>query len=59
MQNQKNSKFIKVRCTKCKNEQIIFDRASTKLDCLVCGTPLAKNSGGKVVITATVLEVLD
>ena len=59
MQKQPNSKFIKVRCAKCKNEQIIFDRGSTKLNCLVCGSPLAESRGGKVKIVARVLEVLD
>ena len=52
------SRFIKVRC-KCKNEQIIFGKAATKIKCLVCGTVLAEPSGGKTKIKARVLEVLD
>ncbi len=53
------SKFIKIRCPKCKNEQIIFGKASTEIKCLVCGKQLAVPSGGKSKIKARVLEVLD
>ncbi len=53
------SKFIKVRCTECKNEQIIFGSASSEMKCLVCGKQLATSSGGKSQISARVLEVLE
>ncbi|MBN2454830.1 30S ribosomal protein S27e [Candidatus Woesearchaeota archaeon] len=55
---QAASKFVKVRCPKCKNEQIIFGRASTSVLCLVCGKPLAEPTGGKSSIKARILEVL-
>lgn len=54
-----SSKFIKLRCSKCKNEQIIFGKASTKVNCLVCNTNLAMPSGGKAKIKARILEVLE
>ncbi len=53
------SKFIKVRCTKCKNEQIIFGKPSTIVHCLVCEKVLAEPSGGKGKIKARILEVLE
>ena len=28
-----NSKFIKVRCKDCENEQILFDKASSPVSC--------------------------
>jgi len=52
------SKFTKVRCTKCKNEQIIFNKATTKVKCLVCQEILAEPAGGKATIKADVLEIL-
>ena len=52
------AKFIKVRCEKCKNEQIIFEKSSTSVKCLVCSEILAKPSGGKAKIKAQTLEVL-
>lgn len=53
------TKFIKVRCNKCKNEQIIFSKISTEVKCLVCETILSETTGGKSKIKkAQVLEVL-
>jgi small subunit ribosomal protein S27e len=53
------SKFIKIRCPKCKNEQIMFGKASTKISCLVCNKVLAEPTGGKSKVKARVLEVLE
>ncbi|MFW6230786.1 MAG: 30S ribosomal protein S27e [Nanoarchaeota archaeon] len=53
------SKFIKIRCSKCKNEQIVFGKASTPVTCLVCGKELVTTSGGKSNIKDRILEVLE
>ncbi len=53
------SKFIKVRCSKCKNEQIVFGKASTKVYCLVCGKLLIEPTGGKSQVKDRILEVLE
>jgi len=53
------SKFVKIRCPKCKNEQIMFGKASSKVKCLVCGKILADPTGGKSKIKARILEVLE
>jgi small subunit ribosomal protein S27e len=52
------SKFIKVRCEKCKNEQVIFNKAATEVKCLVCGEVLAQPSASVAKLKAGVLEVL-
>ena len=52
------SKFIQVRCPKCKNEQTIFGKASTKVRCLECNAVLAVPSSGKAKIRSRVEEVL-
>lgn len=52
------SKFIKMRCPKCKNEQIIFEKAAAMVQCLVCGNELAEATGGKARLRARVLETL-
>ncbi len=54
-----SSKFIKVRCNKCKNEQIVFGKPSTKVNCLVCNTSLIEPKGGKGKIKSRILEVLE
>jgi len=53
------SKFVKVRCAKCKNEQIIFGKPSITVNCLVCEKPLAEPTGGKAKIKARIMEVLN
>jgi len=56
---QPKSKFLKVRCKKCKNEQIIFDMSSSEVKCLVCNSVLATPQGGKAKIESQILEVLE
>jgi len=52
------SRFVKVRCQKCKNEQIIFGKPASKVYCLVCKELLAEPTGGKAKIKGRILEVL-
>jgi len=54
-----SSKFIKIRCPKCKNEQITFGKSATRVRCLVCSKVLVEPTGGKSKIKARVLEVLE
>ncbi|RLF41484.1 MAG: 30S ribosomal protein S27e [Thermoplasmata archaeon] len=53
------SRFIRVRCKDCENEQIIFDRASTIVSCHICGSKLAIPRGGKAEIRGEILEVVE
>jgi len=41
------SKFVKVKCEKCKNEQMVFEKAASRVKCLVCGEILAEPTGGR------------
>ncbi|PIN77387.1 30S ribosomal protein S27e [Candidatus Woesearchaeota archaeon CG10_big_fil_rev_8_21_14_0_10_34_12] len=54
------SKFIKIRCSNanCKNEQIVFGKATTPVKCHKCETVLTEPTGGKAKIKAKVLEIL-
>ena len=40
-------RFIKVRCQSCKNEQTIFEGATTKVKCLICDAIL---EGYKIIL---------
>ncbi|RJS78886.1 30S ribosomal protein S27e [Candidatus Bathyarchaeota archaeon] len=53
------SKFLRVKCPKCGNEQIIFSHAVNKVKCKVCGAELAEPSGGKAIIKGEIVSVLD
>lgn len=54
--NKPRSKFLKVTCPKCKNEQIIFNKATSAVKCLVCGFDLIETSGGKAKIKSKVIQ---
>lgn len=53
------SKFIKIRCPKCKNEQVTFGKSASVVKCLVCNKVLSESTGGKSRIKARILEVLE
>ena len=56
---KQNSKFIKVRCNDCENEQVLFNKASTDVSCHICGSKLAEPKGGKAKLKAEILEVIE
>ena len=52
--------FIRVNCTDCGHETILFDRASNYIPCTVCGATLARPAGGKADLSgSTVVDVLE
>ena len=53
------SKFVKVKCGQCKNEQVIFNKAATEVKCLVCDEVLAAPTGGKTEIKAKIIGVIE
>jgi small subunit ribosomal protein S27e len=54
-----DSKFIKIRCKDCENEQVFFNKASNVVSCHICGSKLAVPSGGKAILKGEVLEVIE
>jgi small subunit ribosomal protein S27e len=53
------SNFIRVKCLKCGNEQMVFSNAVNTVSCNVCGTELAEPSGGKAKIKGEVVAVFE
>jgi len=53
------SRFLKVKCPDCGNEQIVFDHATTVVHCNICGATLAEPSGGKAKIKGDIVAVLE
>jgi len=53
------SRFLRVKCTDCENEQVVFGSASTHVQCVVCGRALVEPKGGRAKILAPILEVLE
>ncbi len=53
------SRFLRVKCPDCANEQVIFSHATNVVHCNVCGAILAEPSGGKASIKGEVVALLD
>jgi small subunit ribosomal protein S27e len=53
------SVFLRVKCSKCGNEQLLYSNAVNKITCNVCGETLAEPSGGRAKLNAEVLSVLE
>jgi len=53
------SKFLLVKCQKCNNEQIIFNKPAGDVRCLVCGEVIAKSTGGKAEILGEIIKELE
>jgi small subunit ribosomal protein S27e len=59
LNRENRSRFYRVKCPDCENEQVIFGNASTVVDCIVCGKVLAMPAGGKARITAEILSEIE
>ena len=53
------SKFVRVRCSDCGNEQVVFDHITNIVHCNICGATLANPTGGKAEIKGEIVAVLD
>jgi len=53
------SKFVRVRCSDCGNEQVVFDHITNVVHCNICGATLANPTGGKAEIKGEIVAVLD
>lgn len=58
MEKKTDSKFLRVKCNDCENEQVVFDHASTSVKCNVCGRTLVEPRGGKAEIKGEIIKVL-
>ena len=54
-----SSKFLKVKCSDCSNEQVVFNKPSISVTCQVCGATLATPTGGKAILRGEVVGVLE
>ena len=53
------SVFLRVKCLKCSNEQLIFSNTTNAITCNVCGESLAQPTGGRAIINGDVQAVLE
>ncbi len=50
------SKFIRVKCPNCGNEQVVFSHSTFPVRCLSCATQLVYPTGGKAKIVGEVIR---
>jgi small subunit ribosomal protein S27e len=48
-----------VKCPDCENEQTVLEKASTIVNCVVCGKELAAPTGGKANFKAEIVSDLE
>ena len=51
--------FVKVKCPDCSNEQVLFWRTNTTVNCEMCGGTLAKPTGGKADLKGELMGVVE
>lgn len=52
------SSFLRVRCPDCGHENIVFDKATSKVTCRICGAVIAEPTGGGALLRGEVVERL-
>lgn len=50
------TKFYRLKCPSCGNEQNVFSAASSKVRCLVCNTELAQTKASRIKLKTKVLK---
>jgi small subunit ribosomal protein S27e len=53
------SSFLRVKCPKCGNEQVVFSNAVNRVNCNVCSAELAEPSSGKAIIKGEIVAVFE
>lgn len=56
---KQRARFLRVKCSGCENEQLVFSHASSVVRCNVCGKTLAVPHGGKAEIKTTIINVVE
>jgi small subunit ribosomal protein S27e len=52
------SRFLRVRCPECENEQIVYSSPSNIVKCNICKAILATPTGGKARIEGEITAVM-
>ncbi len=57
--NLSKSRFLKITCNSCGNEQVVFGCAASEIKCQGCGKVILKPGGGKSKIFTKISKVLE
>jgi len=53
------SKFLRVKCPDCGNEQAVFSHTTIVVKCNICSAVLAEPTGGKATVKGEVVTTLE
>jgi len=53
-----SSKFQKMKCSECGEEQIVYSHTTTMIKCNSCGNPIAEPTGSKAKLFGKVSETI-
>ncbi len=53
------SKYLRVKCPDCGNEQVVFSHATNVVKCNVCSAVLAEPTGGRAELKGEVVAALE
>ncbi len=54
-----SSRFQKVNCNECGEQQVVYSHASTSVACNSCGNVIASPTGSKSVLNGAVLGTVE
>ena len=54
-----SSKFQKIKCSECEEEQVIYSHTTTVIKCNSCGNPIAQPTGSKAILFGKISETID
>lgn len=58
LQPEPKSKFYRIKCSQCGEEQTVFSHSTFEVRCLKCGNILAQPTGGHAKILGETIKVL-
>ncbi|MFH1224545.1 MAG: 30S ribosomal protein S27e [Candidatus Diapherotrites archaeon] len=53
------TKFLRVKCPSCGNEQVIFSAAASRVLCLACNSALAESTASKIRLNAKLVKIYE
>ncbi|MEM4312312.1 MAG: 30S ribosomal protein S27e [Nitrososphaerales archaeon] len=56
---RQKSLYLQVQCQECGNKQIVYSHTTSEVKCKICGTLIAKNTGGKAIIYSSIVRRFD
>jgi len=54
-----SSKFQKIKCSECEEEQIVYSHTTTVIKCNSCGNPIAQPTGSKAKLFGKISETIE